>query len=659
MQIRQYFFLLRKWFWLLLLGVVVGGSVAYFASTFQPTVFQTSTKFMVISSPEERASNYYYSYNESQLAKSYSQMLTTDQVLNPLSEKLGFVVRPGQITVRPISESSIIEVFVRDYSAENAALIANSLIDEFVKYNESLQNSRYASSEESLQSQIKQVEEQITSLQTEMSQISAQTLQSQKQEVEARIKELEEQIKPLNDDIKEILPTVTPPIPPTPGLIYKKGSFIRPTPIPTATYTADQQAYINQQIDILEEKQYRRDQLQSTLDLYQQVNLNLSVFGESDLNSSQGARQSQLQGTLALYQQIYTNLLNSYENIRLARLRSTPNIVQIKKAEVPSSPIQPQPIRNGMLGAAAGLLILGAVIVLIEYLDDTLKTPEDIDQILNLPVIGLIGEMEHTNGKDKNPGVFVVEHPRSPIAEAFRTLRSNLEFAGVDKPIKTLLISSSSPSEGKTTIAVNLAAVMAQGDKKVLLMDADMRRPSIHRFLNIPNRNGLSMIFRDPDQSIIDLTTEWSDPPISVITSGALPPNPAELLGSKTMDQVLEELKHAFDIVIIDGPPFIVADPVVLSAKVDGVLLIIEPGKTKIDSAQAMSEQLQRADARVVGVVLNPISRRRAGYYSGKYRYYSDYYSSGGYGYYTSGSSSRKKAKGRWPTKPISSSDES
>jgi len=137
-----------------------------------------------------------------------------------------------------------------------------------------------------------------------------------------------------------------------------------------------------------------------------------------------------------------------------------------------------------------------------------------------------------------------------------------------------------------------------------------------------------------------------------VISSGALPPNPAELLGSETMQSILEDLKNSSDIVIIDGPPFIVADPAVLSAMVDGVVLIIEPGKSKIDSARAVSEQLQRSGARVVGVILNPISRKRAGYYSGKYRYYSEYYYSRGYGYYSSGEGSRKKASGRWPTRP-------
>ena len=652
MEIRQYFYLLRKWFWLLLLGAIVGGGVAYFFSTLQPTVYQTSTKFMVMSSPEERASNYYYSYNENQLAKSYSQMLATEQVLDILSDLLGFEVSAGQINVRPSAEAPVIEVSVRDLDPERAALIANSLIDVFIEYNDSLQNSRFVKSEESLQAQITQVETQISDLQSEISQISADTLENQKQEVEVRIAELEALIKPLKDDIKDLLPLVTTSPQPTAIVRVIDNRAYVITPEPTATMTEAEAIFLRENTTLLEEKQYQLDQLQTSLDLYQQIALNLAVFGESDnLDSSQNDQKNQLQGTMNLYQQIYTNLLNSYENIRLARLQNTPNIVQIEHAHTPGSPIQPQPFRNAALGAAAGLLILGAVVVLIEYLDDTIKTPEDIDRTLNLPVIGLIGDMGRANGKNKNPGVFVVDNPRSPIAESFRTLRSNLEFASVDKPIKTVLVSSSSPEEGKTTVAVNLAAVLAQGEKRVALLDADMRRPSVHKFLEVPNRDGLSSAFRNPELPLSDITTMWGNPPIAAITSGALPPNPAELLNSDRMGQILDELKYNYDIVIIDGPPFIVADPVVLSAKADGVLLIIEPGKTKIDSARAMSEQLQRSDARVVGVILNPISRKRAGYYSGKYRYYSDYYNSGGYGYYTS-SKSRKKASARRPTRP-------
>jgi len=203
---------------------------------------------------------------------------------------------------------------------------------------------------------------------------------------------------------------------------------------------------------------------------------------------------------------------------------------------------------------------------------------------------------------------------------------------------------------------------MAQGDKKVVLFDCDLRRPAVHRYLNIANRKGLSDVFRS-QAKLSNLITPWGNPQVAVLTSGGLPPNPTELLSSTKMDKILSELKEMVDIVILDAPPAIVADPIVLSAKVDGVLLVIEPGKTKIGPAQVLLEQLKRADARVVGAVLNPISKRRAQYYR-NYRYYSstNYYSRSGYYFSDNGGSKPKKSgllkrKAKKETEPIDPSD--
>lgn len=648
MELRQYLFLLRRWLWLLILGLVIGSVGAYVFSLYQPLVYQTTTKIMVLRAPDERISDY-SAMNDYQLARTYSQLINTEPVLQAVREKLGFDIESRQLSVKQIPDSLLMELTVRDNAAGRAAMIANTLVEVFIEYNDSLQSSRFASSEQSLQAQIAQVDEQIKAIQSEMTQLSAETLQTQQQQVEARIAELEDKISGLEDEVNALLPTTTPQVAEETLAVLSANPV---TPEPTATFSAAQQASLKQKKDLLEEKQNQLSQLKSTLNLYQQVYLNLLVFGEGSTNGSRSNRQDQLQATLALYQQIYSNLLNNYEEIRLARLRSTPNIVQIEQARIPEVPIQPQPFRNAALGGASGLLIMGAIAFLIEYLDDTLKTPEDVSRLLGLPVIGLIGEME--GGKSDNFGAYVAKNPRSPIAEAFRTLRTNLDFAGVDKPLKTLLITSAGPSEGKTTTAINLAVVMSQGERKVALVDSDLRRPAIHRFLQLPNNLGLTDIFRSHD-GMLDEVSTWGDNPITVITSGALPPNPTELLGSEKMTRILEKLTDDHDMVILDSPPFFVADPVVLSAKVDGVLLVIEPGSTKIESAQAMLEQLQRAGARVVGVVLNPISRKRAHYYYGKYRYSSYYYYNRGYEYYVGTDGSRKKRKtGSYiPKKPV------
>ena len=194
--------------------------------------------------------------------------------------------------------------------------------------------------------------------------------------------------------------------------------------------------------------------------------------------------------------------------------------------------------------------------------------------------------------------------------------------------MKIILVTGSEAGDGKTTIATNLAAIFAQEGKRVMLLDCDLRRPRIHKFLGIPNRIGMADLFRD-SLALDVVIQQWansSTTSISVITSGRLPPNPTELLGSQKMDRILAEIASRVDVVVIDSPPSMVSDAQVLAAKVDGVLLVVQPGKTHIDAARATREQLDRAGARVVGVVFNRIPRQH-GYYYGGYRYYSPYYS--------------------------------
>jgi len=168
--------------------------------------------------------------------------------------------------------------------------------------------------------------------------------------------------------------------------------------------------------------------------------------------------------------------------------------------------------------------------------------------------------------------------------------------------------------------------IMAQGDKQVVLLDADMRRPRVHRFANLSNSFGLSDVFRNK-MALSEATQSWAaSENLAIITSGSLPPNPAELLNSSRMGEILEELSDQADVVIIDSPPVMVTDPSILAARVDGVVIVVEPGRTNAVATRALSEQMKRADARVVGVVLNRIPRRPGYYYGGYKYYYAPYY---------------------------------
>jgi capsular exopolysaccharide synthesis family protein len=279
------------------------------------------------------------------------------------------------------------------------------------------------------------------------------------------------------------------------------------------------------------------------------------------------------------------------------------------------------------LGGILGLFLSGGFAFTREYLDDTLRSPEEVAEILELPVLGYIGDMGNPRLKDnkqQRPVPYVLAQPRSPVTEAFRSLRANLEFVDLDLPIKTLLVSSSSISEGKTTIATNLAIVMSQLGRRVILIDADLRRPQVHKTLGISNVMGLSDVLRN-HATIKDVAQSWGNSNLIVVTSGSLPPNPAEVLSSERMAEVMNELKNTSDMVIIDSPPSILADASVLAARADGVLLVVQSNKTQMNAAMAMIDQFKRVGARVVGVALNRINTKESYYYYGPLKDYNTY----------------------------------
>ncbi len=334
--------------------------------------------------------------------------------------------------------------------------------------------------------------------------------------------------------------------------------------------------------------------------------------------------RERLDAKLTQYRSIYANLLLSYEQIRLSEAQSVSSVVQVETATPNPVPVRPRVMLNTVLAAAAGFLLAIMIVVMREALDDTLKTPNEISQKFNIPVLGVINRYPSS----LNMPITLVE-PRSPTAEAYRALRTNVNYTGVDGPVRVILVTSSEPGEGKSTTISNLAVVMAQNGSRVILADCDMRHPRLHAYFKLPNRVGMSTLFSHLE-AFIGACQTTIVPSLSVITSGSLPPNPAELMSSKTMQSILGVMRQTADIILIDTPPVLaVTDAAALAPSVDGVLLVAYPGKTRSSAFRQTLEQLKQVNARVLGVVLNNVVTRGKsyGYHYKEYRNYTAYQS--------------------------------
>lgn len=218
---------------------------------------------------------------------------------------------------------------------------------------------------------------------------------------------------------------------------------------------------------------------------------------------------------------------------------------------------------------------------------------------------------------DAPSSLVTVVQPRSPVSEAYRQLRTNIQFYSLDRPIQTLLLTSASPEDGKSTTLANLAVTFAETGRSVIAVDCDLRRPSLHRLFGLANDGGLTTLIRE-EKTLDELILPTDVPHLRVLPSGPLPPNPSELLGSQRMERVVDSLRGSADIVLFDSPPTIsVTDAAILGAKMDGVLLVVSVGKTKRDHVTRAKRLLERVNAKVLGVVLNNVK-----FDGSLYRYY-------------------------------------
>lgn len=348
-------------------------------------------------------------------------------------------------------------------------------------------------------------------------------------------------------------------------------------------------------------------------------------------------------------EELYQILLKKLQELNITSNISAFNVRVIELAKASSRPVRPNKRLNTMIGILMGVVMGTGLAFFREYLDVTIKTVEDLKGF-NLAVLGLIPCMEKIKPKSAfealrerffkkqltDIGKNVVKDELSfhvhrlasreeidaPIGEAYRTLRTNLQFVQLDRPLKKLLITSSIRGEGKTTTAVNLGIILAQTGKKVLIIDTDLRRPRIHKAFEKEREVGLTNILLG-ESSFEDVTLATDVDNLTILPSGPLPPNPAELVANDKMKNLIKYIESKYDIIIFDSPPLIaVTDAALLATEVDAVLMIVEADALPRDLLRQGLERLSNVKANIVGSVLNNVNLQRGSYYYYYYRYY-------------------------------------
>jgi polysaccharide biosynthesis transport protein len=573
MELKSYIHIIKRWAWLLLLCTILGACGGYLVSRLLKPTYQASTKILVSKDVSDQNSQF-AAMNTQQLIDTYVQLLSSASVVDEASRRLNYAIDLKNVgRVQQVRETPVIQITIEDSDPQQAPAIANMLVKVLI--DQTTQASGYMSTEEGLNKKITEVEDKISTLSTQYNQISDEILQGQLKQVNDQITTVQDDILTLNQEINQLASLPSP--------------------------NAEQSSQ-------LAEKQAQLTQLQPLLVQYQQILVNLQFTGKPILLSGEPVYDlhlQQIQWALDHYQKIYLDLLDSLQTVQLARLRNPTTIYQIEKATPPTDPVRPRPLIYSMLAGIVGLVLAVGIVFIIEYVDDTLKTPQDVQQALDIPVLGYISNMQSVS-KTTN-GLPVAWQIPSQTAEAINALRTNLEFAVAQPSLKTLLLLSfNEPGEGKTHMATDLAVSYTQSGSRVVLLDADLQNPSVHLYFGLTNENGFSNLLADDSKTeAVGKKVDGLDG-LTVITSGnACPASVTDgVTKPNRIVKILNRLKKQSDVIIIDAPSINITDSWVLASKVDGVLLVIQSRGTHPGKARHLLEQLNRAKATILGAVL-------------------------------------------------------
>lgn len=368
-------------------------------------------------------------------------------------------------------------------------------------------------------------------------------------------------------------------------------------------------AFVKSQLDDLQTRikgaKTRIEKLRTELD---------AAFSARQINEIQN-EITDLESLINTWQANYSDLLRFLEGSDQTNL-----LTIIEPAPLSTVPTSPNVMMNVILATIVGFMLATAAALVVEYLDDTIKSPEDVPASWGVTVLGSVNQMK---GIDYQNKMVTTLDTFSPVVEAYRLIRTNIQFAVLDQPAKLIMVTSSNPGEGKTLTVANLGVMMARAELRTIIVDADLRRPVMHKLFQLPNSEGLTDLLRsseleiEPRLKATDVENLW------VITSGPLPPNPTEMLGSPRMAELLDRLANLVDVIVIDSSPILaVTDATALSSRVRRAVLVVEAGKSRRKVVQQAIERLKQTRTGILGIVLNRVSGDNSAYATYNHSWY-------------------------------------
>jgi polysaccharide biosynthesis transport protein len=601
MGLMEYWKIVRRWWWLPVLGSLILGTAGYALSARQRPTYQASARLLVNQVQAPGPSNYNDLLTSEKLATTYTQLLQSPSLLDATITQVGLPIDAATLkkrtSVTVIRATQLIDVTVWDYDPGRAAATANGLAALFVKRAQDLQTSNTQvvlqqtdRDLDTVQSQVTDTSGRLNQLRTSIDATSATTQEIQR---------LQQLLAQYDQDMRDIRNQSAD--------ASSRLNQLKTTPDPSGASVPEIQRLQDQLT------QYDQD-MKDIRARYTDTSNQLDKLRATPVAGSiaQGDAQ-RLQDQLAQYQDKYRRLLDTRQSITVAQAQGAAAVTVTDTARVPSQPVSPAPVRNALLGGVIGLLLAAALALLLDFRDDRVHEPEAMAEKFGVPLLGILGA---TRG---NKPLLLTDGDLPNIEsfrEALRHVRTTVN-AGLPAGAAAIAVSSARSGEGKSVVAANLALLEAQAGKRVLLIDADVREPRLHKLLGIRNNQGLSAYLARTQHGN---QPKFQDGPfgITVLTAGWVLTHLPDLLGSPRMVNLISDLRTQFDTIILDTAPLLsAADTLALQQAIDGTVIVMDARRTGTRTLERTLAALQRVSGRPLGIVLTR-DRKRAGVYGSR-----------------------------------------